>query len=205
MKFLITIWIFTQVTSFVSLAKADTCKLSIPISDIPRALNPPVVGPYLKCEDFPDEECICIEKANTWYAELKEEIVNGDPIYSPKENVVECAEDQCKELGLTHCSALTDYQFFYAATSIGLGYEAYCAKLTGYEQVKTGKHLLVESEAKKAAYEKALKDKEKAEEDLKVSKKADIAALKALTTSDLTSNAKVVPVLLRVIKYLKEE
>ena len=33
---------------------------------------------------------------------------------------------------------------------------------------------------------------------------ADIASLKALSPSDLTSNAKVVPVLLRVIKHLPE-
>lgn len=59
--------LFIMLLSFKLLAD---CKLSIPERDLERAVNPPVIGHYLKCEDYKNERCICIDKINTWYAEI---------------------------------------------------------------------------------------------------------------------------------------
>lgn len=153
----------------------------------------------VECEKLSMNECLKIKGIDPNYSELKEEIVNGDPIYSPKLNIIECGEDQCKELELSgHCKDFPDYQFFYAKTSIGLGYEAYCAKVTGYEQVNTGKHILVESAVKKAAYEKSLKDAQDAELAAKLKKIQD----KAQAKQDIGQATTIALLKAAVLKYL---
>ncbi len=61
-----------------SVSTALACKQSIPLNDISRALNPPVSGHYLKCEDFPQQECVCWDGIDFWTAELV--YVSGKPV-----------------------------------------------------------------------------------------------------------------------------
>ena len=46
------------------------CKLSIPESYIPTFLTPPVSGHYKKCEEAPEEKCVCVESVDPWSTDL---------------------------------------------------------------------------------------------------------------------------------------
>lgn len=188
----------------LSIQSVMACQLSIPESYVPTFLNPPVQGHYQKCEDKPEDKCICVEKADPWTSELQDELTNGEPIYSDKANILACeSEEACELLRMGHCKELPDYSFFYSFTTND-GFEAYCTKLLGYEQVKTGNKILVENAQKKAAYLANIEAKKQAEEDKKLQKTELMGKLKAVKKSDLTSNAKTVEVLMGVLELLKE-
>jgi hypothetical protein len=97
MKNLIYIFFFV---SFPALA----CQLSIPERDIARFLAPPVSGHYLKCEDYPDDKCICVENIDPWATDLIDDelVYNSDKAFA-RENSEKAAkdaekakEDKCK-------------------------------------------------------------------------------------------------------------
>lgn len=68
MKYLITILLLLTTT-----ISSWACEMSIPLSYTPTFLAPPVSGHYLKCDAKPDEQCLCIDDVNPWYAELVDE------------------------------------------------------------------------------------------------------------------------------------
>lgn len=72
MKLFIKIVIMIQLAlySFLFSYAAFACSLSIPERDVSRFLNPPVSGHYLKCEDYPEDKCHCVESIDPWSAEL---------------------------------------------------------------------------------------------------------------------------------------
>jgi hypothetical protein len=171
MKFLFLIFLAISQPIFA-------CINTIPISEAELAINLSPNAGGATCLEKASDECLCFDSVTLWQAvEIKDEYINGAPIYSPKENVKECAELECKELGPDYCKDFDGYQFYYAATSIGLGYEAYCIKVTGYEQIKSGKHLLVENPVKKAAYIQAQKDTDGLSRQEIIDLKADIETL----------------------------
>lgn len=98
-------------------------------------------------------ECVEIPDANCPIFDLEDELVNGDPVYSAKENVTECeTEEACEQLRSSLCSDLSEYQFFYAENLVLSGFEAYCTKITGYEKVRSERKILKENAQKKAAH-----------------------------------------------------
>lgn len=56
----------------LSVNTALACKLSIPESYVSTFLNPPVSGHYEKCEDKPEEKCICVDDKDPWTHEYVE-------------------------------------------------------------------------------------------------------------------------------------
>ncbi len=46
------------------------CQLSIPERYVPTFLNPPVSGHYKKCEEAPEEKCVCVENVDPWATDL---------------------------------------------------------------------------------------------------------------------------------------
>lgn len=63
---------------FLSINTAFACQLSIPERDITRFLNPPVSGHYLKCEDYPEDKCVCVESVDPYATDL----IDGELVYN---------------------------------------------------------------------------------------------------------------------------
>lgn len=63
----------------LSINTAFACKLSIPERDVARFLAPPVSGHYLKCEDYPEDKCHCVENVDPWATDL----IDGELIPNP--------------------------------------------------------------------------------------------------------------------------
>ncbi len=55
---------------FFYVIEAKACQLSIPESYVPTFLNPPVSGHYKKCEEAPEEKCVCVENVDPWATDL---------------------------------------------------------------------------------------------------------------------------------------
>lgn len=138
----------------IAIGEAQACKLSIPERDVTRFLNPPVSGHYLKCEDYPEDKCHCVEAIDPWSAELTDNLVLD---FIRKEKAVSCIDE-------AECIAKESEQICDLGKVIRTETEVYCA----VEAYKKDGVKLVESEAKKAAKiaaNKALADAEKAKAD----------------------------------------
>ena len=138
----------------LSINTALACKLSIPERDVSRFLNPPVSGHYLKCEDYPEDKCHCVESVDPWSAEL---IDNEVIDFIRKEKAVSCLDE-------ADCLKKESEQICDIGKVIRTESEVYCA----VEAYKKDGVKLVESEAKRAAKiakEKAEEDAKKAKED----------------------------------------
>jgi hypothetical protein len=148
----------------LSLIPLNSFANRVPLSEAQRYIDaaPNGVAGLYTCEDKKDEQCLEFSHIEKWeYAEFIDNYENGKPIYSPRKNETACeAKESCELLRTNLCKE--DELFFYAENLILSGYEAYCAKLEGYEQVLNGKKL-VNSPTKKAAYEAAIKAKEDVE------------------------------------------
>lgn len=59
--------------------ESQACKLSIPERDISRFLAPPVSGHYLKCEDYPEDKCHCVEAVDPYASDY----IDGQLIPNP--------------------------------------------------------------------------------------------------------------------------
>jgi hypothetical protein len=63
--------------------QAQACQLSIPESYMDTFLNPPVSGHYEKCEDKPEESCVCVDDIDPWTA-VKIDEVDDIGVYTGK-------------------------------------------------------------------------------------------------------------------------
>jgi hypothetical protein len=63
------------------------CQISIPLSYVPTFLNPPVSGHYKKCEEAPEEECLCAD-VNPYTAVLADEMDEAG-IYTGRKILIE--------------------------------------------------------------------------------------------------------------------
>lgn len=73
---------------------AFACKLSIPERDVARFLAPPVSGHYLKCEDYPEDKCHCVENVDPWATDY----IDGELIANPdKKFARELAEKNAED------------------------------------------------------------------------------------------------------------
>ena len=139
--------------------KATACKLSIPDRDVARFLAPPTVGHYLKCEDYPEDKCHCVESLDPWSTDLIDNMVLD---FIRKENAVSCLDED-------DCLAKEAAQVCTIGKVIRTESEVYCA----VEVLKADGKKLVVSEEKKAAREAA--------EAIKAQQQAALnAALKAM-------------------------
>lgn len=130
----------------LSINTALACKLSIPERDVARFLAPPVSGHYLKCEDYPEDKCHCVEAIDPWVAEL---IDNVEVVYL-KGAYLGCEGDCESKLPLLTCEL--------GEEKISAETIVYCQKTSAFINGKK----LVNSEAKKAAREAAEKNAEDA-------------------------------------------
>lgn len=149
MKFLLFFLLLIPSISFA-------CLTRIPESIVlAMTMGQSVVGK--DCSELPGEDCLCADGFDLAGSDLVDEYVNGDAIWSAKEKVIDCeSSESCELLRDTHCSDLeTGYQFFYAENLILPGYEAYCTKITGYEQVATGKKIIRNNPTKLAQIQAA--------------------------------------------------
>jgi len=78
--------IFLLLLAFMAMAftHAKACDQSIPLSYAPTFLAPPVSGHYMKCEAKPDEQCLCIDGIEPWYAELVDELNENNEVIGKK-------------------------------------------------------------------------------------------------------------------------
>jgi hypothetical protein len=78
--------IFFLILAFMTMyfGAANACEMSIPLSYAPTFLNPPVSGHYMKCEAKPDEQCLCIDGIEPWYAELVDEVNEDNEVIGKK-------------------------------------------------------------------------------------------------------------------------
>lgn len=179
MKILIALLIsFQAQASFIALSDLVTCEKANLFSH------------EKICESDKGGDCVPFPGGYCQQYDVVDEIVNGKPIYAPKENVVDCESiEACELLRENHCSSLIDYQFFYAENLILPGYEAYCTKVTGYEQVNTGKKVL-KVNAQKLSAHKAKLDADKAKRDQDKIKEAKIQAkLRQMAEAELAKEA----------------
>jgi hypothetical protein len=139
---------------------AQACRNKLPMSEVVRAISFEPGAGSVSCEQKPEEECLCYEGVPWEAAEIVDEYINGKEIWSAKENIAHCeSESNCEALRLTICSELKDYHFFYSSLFPLPGFEAYCTKLLGHEQVKTGRKILVSNPDKLAAYKALMASK----------------------------------------------
>lgn len=93
--------------------------------------------------------------------DIQDEMIDGDPIYSAATNSTVCSgeEDCYSKLESLVCDDETYSKFINQDYT-----QLYCTKILDYEQITSGKKILVLNQAKKDARlaEKAIKDAEKA-------------------------------------------
>jgi hypothetical protein len=177
------------------------CLNKLPLSEVQKAINLEAGAGAKSCADLPEEDCLCYDGIDWHTAEIKDEIINGKPIYSAKFNVTTCeTEEDCETLRATLC---TDAEFFYAENIILPGFEAYCTKITGYEQIFTGKKVLKVNTQKQAAHLAKLEAEQSALK-LEADKKATVRAkLKNFDKSKITSIADAREWLGDIVELLK--
>lgn len=170
MKTLIIFTILYMSMVFQSLA----CQISIPESYIPTFLNPPVSGPYMKCEDKPEEKCFCVDSVDPYTSELVDNIVLD---YIAKSNGVACVDELDCDAKFIELSCSLDEEKIknYELLSV------YCAKPI----YKIDGKKLAENAEKKAAYKAAKEAKRIAREAKIAQKEANKAELFALKKSDI--------------------
>lgn len=145
MKLLIIIFLLIPFRCFSSIS--ESCLNKLPESEIIQFINEvPGSGPgNVSCDDKPNEECICFDGHNLKITKM--ESVSGydagPPIYSKKENEKDCEDRQaCELLRDSLCVGLDGYEFFYAENTSSPGFNAYCAKVTGYETIPVVRKVL---------------------------------------------------------------
>lgn len=168
---------------------ANACQIQVPTSEAQRYFDalPNGVPPLYKCEDKPEEECLCADDI-TWE---QAEIVDNEVVdYIKKVDAVSC-ELLIKPEGMEGQESLPFNEFkdcddkFDALVCNGKqekiknydSMEVYCAK----EIMKVNGKKLVNSESKKAQR----KAEKQAEKELEESKKAAKKALKQSIKDDI--------------------
>ena len=138
MKTLILISALFSINSFA-------CQNMAPLSAIETYLGE-IPVPGVLCQERPEDQCLCFDHIEGWdVAEVVDEKIQK-PTYGSKENVTDCeTEVSCEVLRPSLCSSIFGSYFFYAENLILPGYHAYCAKITGHEDVPTGKKILINS------------------------------------------------------------
>lgn len=97
-----------------------------------------------------ETQCLCYDGITWQAAEIVDEIVNGDPIYEVNSQSACSDEADCQ----TKLAALVCDSGFTAAYRLD-NPQVYCYKITGYEQVNTGKEVLANNPTKLAQYQSA--------------------------------------------------
>lgn len=184
------------------------CQISIPISEAQRYIDamPNGVAPLYSCKDKPEEDCMCADLIEWEAAEIVNEIIDGDPIWSEKKKIQECSSvEACEDLRFDHCESLKDgYQFFYSENIIIPGFDAYCSKITGYKKVENGKKTLANSKSKKLQRE-AIALTERVAREQKIEKKKQARdTLKNYDGSKVKTIAELRSVVEQLIEVLKE-
>lgn len=168
------------------------------------------------CKEAPEEECVCFDGVDVSASKFTDEFMNGNPIYSAKQNVTACVmelkeveegqeseEVLCEDLRASLCEA--PYEFYYAENLILSGYEAYCTKLLGFEQVKTGKKILVVDGAKKAAHEKKKQDDKLKREEAKAKKQTAKGEIKKVDFEKINTVKALKDVVQQLIEAMDED
>jgi hypothetical protein len=118
---------------------ALACELLLPESEVIRALQPPVPGPYVTCDKDTKEPCYCFDGIDPWIGELVDNMVVD---FVRKDHEVSCADQ-----------ADCDVKFQSLVCDLGSpikNYDSlsvYCA----VEALKKDGMKVVNSEAKRAA------------------------------------------------------
>jgi len=174
-------------------------------SDFDSNVSDPVIYSGSNAKSFCGD-CYKIKEGfefNAAYAKLKNETINGDPIYS-KSEVNNCSE-YCESLFKSEsnpiiCNDTEETPIL----NLDLN-QIYCSKLIGYEQVQTGEKIIVVDKDKKDLYD-AVKDAKREAKILeREEREAEIAEIKAMiadvNASDLPPwHKKLLRVLIRDMK-----
>lgn len=183
----------------------------VPLSEAERYIEAAsrgegVPGLY-ECKDKPDEQCIDFSKCESWeVCEIQNELQDVPVLEEYNNESCSKEDDDCqKKLEGLKCD---DKDPLYIKEDFS---EVYCIRVKRIDQVETGRKILVNSEAKKAAKkvredaEKvAKKEKEDTEKAKESEKKSVKAELKALDQSKIKTVADVKDVLAKVLKILEE-
>ena len=178
---------------FMSFAQA--CQLSIPESYVPTFLNPPVSGPYMKCESEP---CHCVDNVDPYISELVDNIVLD---YIAKSNEITCSDELDCDTKFIEISCSLDEEKIknYDLLSV------YCAKPI----YKIDGKKLVENAEKKAAY-KAIKEAKRIAREAKIAQKeankVELFALKKADIDAMTVSQRnaVIFKLLNIVQEIQE-
>ena len=154
---------------------AQACQISIPESYVPTFLNPPVSGPYEKCESEP---CHCVDNVDPYISELVDNIVLD---YIAKSNEITCNDELDCDAKFIELSCSLDEEKIknYDLLSV------YCAKPI----YKIDGKKLAENAEKKAAYKAAQASKKQLEIELVQVQKARDCGSRAINVMSLR-NAK---------------
>ena len=174
---------------------AQACQLSIPESYVPTFLNPPVSGPYMKCESEP---CHCVDNVDPYISELVDNIVLD---YIAKSNEIICTDELDCDAKFIELSCSLDEEKIknYDLLSV------YCAKPI----YKIDGKKLVENAEKKAAY-KAAKEAKRIAREAKIAQKeankAELFALKKADIDNMTVSQRnaVIFKLLNIVQEIQE-
>ena len=168
---LIKIYLIAVFAITFILTDAKACQLSIPESYVPTFLNPPVSGPYMKCESEP---CHCVDNVDPYISELVDNIVLD---YIAKSNEVACVDELDCDAKFIELSCSLDEEKIknYELLSV------YCAKPI----YKIDGKKLAENAEKKAAYKAAKEARRIAREAKIAQKEANKVELFALKKADI--------------------
>ncbi len=173
----------------------------IAISDLQTCEKADLFSHKEICEGDKQSTCVPFLGGFCQQYDAIDEIVNGNPIYGIKENTTLCTDEvACEELRSSLCQSIPESFFFYAMNANN-GYEAYCTKITGYEQVNTGKKVLKNNPVKLAAHLAAIEAKKAAEVAAKANKEAKCNAFK---NADVNSAANTVAAVKAILKLQQD-
>jgi len=157
------------------------CEMSVPLSYAPTFLAPPVNGHYEKCESKPEEQCLCIDGINSWYAELVDNIVLDYVAKSQEESCVKA--EYSEEFPEANLHQDCDNKFTALSCETGKpinNYEllqVYCAT----DVMKIDGKKLQENAEKKAAYEAKIAAEKMLESQIALVTKARACGDKAIS------------------------
>ena len=184
--------------SFIALLlvslKALPCSLTVPESEAARYIEayPGGVPPIHSCLDKPLESCMCSDNIEWGAAEIVDNYVNGEPIYTINSQVACISEVDC-QLKMSELVCDENFTAMYRLDDP----QAYCYRLDGYEQVLSGKKLqnnpakLVQLQAERATEESNRNQKQVAKR----------AARKALKEANI-DGANSIAALRQIVKAL---
>lgn len=146
------------------------------------------------------EDCLCYDTVDWETAEIVDEIVNGDPIYTVNSQSVCEGEEDCQaKMALLVCAAGFTAKYRLDNPQV------FCERLDGYEQVQTGRKKLVNNATKAAAKVQRESLKEQKRQQRKARKDAAKQELSEIDWSQITTVAKVRQVLKAVVDKLEDE